>query len=74
VATEKPAPVPTQLYAIEVHESKSDELYYVIAHPVRATNPAMAVWEALRVYSFRLKHWRLQAVPAETHFPKTEAA
>lgn len=74
MAAEKPAPVPTQLYAIEVHDAETGELYHVVSHPVRAPTPAMAIWETLRVYAFRLRHWRLQAVAAETHFPQTEAA
>jgi len=74
VSAEKPAPVPTKLYAIEVHDAQSDQLFHVVAHPVRAPSPEMAVWDTLRVYAFRLRHWRLKAVPAETHFPQTEAA
>lgn len=73
-ADEKPAPVPTELFAIEIHDAETDALFHVISHPVRSPSAATAVWEALRVYPFRIRHWRLKAVPARTHFPLTEAA
>lgn len=66
--------VQTELYAIEVHEAESGELYHVLRHPIRAPSPATAVWQALQVYRFHIRHWRLQAVPAAQHFPQTEAA
>lgn len=72
--SDKPAPVPTQLYAIEVRDAETETLCHVISHPVRSPSPATAVWEALRVYPFRIRHWKLKAVPAETYFPRPEAA
>lgn len=74
MATDKPAPVPTELYAIEVHDAGSDAICHVIAHPIRATSPGTAVWEALRAYPFRIRHWRLQAVPAQQYFQDQESA
>ena len=69
MATDKPVPVPTQLYAIEVHDKTTDELFYVVSHPVRATRDTMAVRETALFYGFNSKHWVLKAVPAKTHFP-----
>lgn len=68
MVTEKPAPMPTQLYAIEVHDKATDELFHVISHPFRATRDTMAVREAVLTYRFNARHWLLKAVPAEIHF------
>jgi hypothetical protein len=74
MASDNKAPVPTSLYAIEIYDAKTGSLDHVLAHPVRATSPQMAVWEAVQAYAFKIRHWRLEAVPAQTHFPRTEAA
>lgn len=68
MAADKPVPIPTQLYAIEVHDKTTDELFHVISHPVRATRDTMAVREAALFYGFNAKHWMLKAVPAATDF------
>lgn len=71
---EKPAPVPTQLYAVEIYSADDDRLVHVVSHPVRAPSDRLAVWGIVQAYGFRIKDWRLQAVTAETHFPRPEAA
>lgn len=68
MADKKPVSVPTQLYAIEIYDAKTDQLFHVMSHPVRATRDTMAVHEAAREYRFNSRHWLLRAVPAEFHF------